>query len=342
MSSSKVIIQVQPAGGGDWKPLIWRNVKIKKSLDEICHSLELELPSCEKSKIHRHDKIEVRLYNPFITDSQSKRRVSTMLVDEIIDSADASQKNITVAGRSPARDIIDSSWTDRIEGSPSLESIVKHIAGKFSIEATRMPTNSAETGPVASFSWDSESPWTKLLNEAANQGYLFTSNEAGGLYLARAGLHHPGFFLTESQNIRSMQTTETGAEQYHEYVVSGNGVTAREIDDTCKNNRILTINITEEMVAEETLKRRALTEMRRRKETRSTVTVTGWGLSDEQIKSFGDTNQKELFWNPNFLIPVKIPSIGLDDRLLISEVNYEADQSSMTCRITLVNQEVYQ
>lgn len=45
---SKVVINVAKAGTegdkGSFKPLVWQSVTIKKSLDEICHSLTLELP----------------------------------------------------------------------------------------------------------------------------------------------------------------------------------------------------------------------------------------------------------------------------------------------------------
>jgi prophage tail gpP-like protein len=352
--SSRVIVQAAPAGGGSFVPLIWKKIKIRKSLDEICHSLELELPADERSKIHKHDTVEVRYENQYISDSEEnkkRRLVTTVKVDEVTNAADARRKSIVVIGRSPARDIIDSTWSFGIMGRQSLEAITKRIAGKFGIKVTRMPTDGPETGPVASFSFENESPWAKLLTEADNQGYVLTSNEAGGLYIWKAASEKRYekdagggalFLLTEGRNIRSVRYTENGAEQFHEYIVQGGGrPPAQVIDPTCKNNRVLTINLTDFGVSEETLRRRALTEMLRRRENRAVVTVSGWGLGDGQIRALGDTYHKEIFWNPNFLIPVKLPSIGLDDNLLISEVEYEADPSVMNSTLTLVNQEAY-
>jgi prophage tail gpP-like protein len=248
-----------------------------------------------------------------------------------------------VIGRSPARDIIDSTWSGMILGQQNLEAVANKAAEPFGIQVQRMPTNSPETGPVYSFSWENESPWQKLITEADNQGYIFTSNEAGNLYLWKVaeGLRDEGFTLGEGSNIRSIQTTENGAGQFHEYVVRGAGEEARQTDAACKNNRVMTINLTDLVVSEETLRRRALTEMLRRRENRTTVTVSGWGLSDIQIQNLGETIRKEVFWNPNFLIPVKILSSGLDDNLLISQVEYGADASSMTAALTLVNREAY-
>jgi len=81
--------------------------------------------------------------------------------------------------------------------------------------------------------------------------------------------------------------------------------------------------------------------MRRRKETKTIITVPGWGLTNEQIKSLGETNGMEIYWVPNILIPVKVPTLGLDAKLLISEVEYTAAADAMSCDITLVNREMY-
>ena len=342
---SKVIVLAgnpQASGMNNFKELLWLKVKVKKSLDEICHSVELELPISERSKIKKHDKIEVRVFNSNYTASFGKPRLTTVFIDEITDLTDKGKKSLSVIGRSPARDIIDSTWSETILGSASLEDIAKRIADKFNIPLKRMPADSEPTNPVFSFSWENESPWTKLLSEADNQGFVFTSNEAGGLYLWKVatGLRE-GFFLEEGKNIRNVQTTENGAGQFNTYVVRGGGNEAIEIDNTCRNNRVLTIVLTDLIVFEETLKRRALTEKFRRRENKTLVTVSGWGLSDPQLKALGSTEGKEVFWNPNFLIPVKIPSSNLNGNYLISQVEYNASPTTFSCDITLVNPEVY-
>ena len=342
--SSSVIIQAAPPGSSSYKQLVWRKVKIRKSLDEICHYMELTLPVSEKEKINKHYKIEVWYHNSLITTPGSRQLVTTIMVDEITNTADSSQKNLTVIGRSPARDIIDSKWSSQGPlRNMKLEEIVKVIAQKFDIIVTRMPRNDPETGTVFSFSWENESPWTKLINEADNQGYIFTSDGAGILYIWKVAksVRREKFILTEGQNIRDIQYTQNGAEQFNEYIIRANGKEANQTDSTCKNKRILTINLTDMFVQEEVLRRRARTEMLRRRENRTQVTVTGWGLSDWQIKNLGDTFEKDVIWGPNFLIPVKIPSLGLDDNLLISQVEHTAEASAMTSVLTLVNKEAY-
>ena len=339
---SKIVVNAAPAGTNNFKPLIWNRIQITKSLDEICHSLTLELPVSQRTNIAVHDTVEVRFYNKYITHNNGNLRVTTVLIDESTDTTDNGRKYITVLGRSPARDIIDSAWTGKAGGSDLL-TVAKSIAGQFNIIVDHLPRGQNNTETVSSFEWDCESPWTKLLNAADNQGYVFTSNEAGNLYLTKSGrdAEQWHFILAEGANIKSVETTEAGAEQFHEYVVVSSGVKGSAVDGRCKNKRVLTLNLSDFNLDQEKAKRRALIELYRRRKRTTKVTVSGWGLTDEQIKSFGSTEEKELFFNPNFLIPVYIPSVGIDGKMMISEVEYRAEPTAFDCTVSLVNPEVY-
>jgi prophage tail gpP-like protein len=339
---SRIIVQNAETG----KELLWRHIRVKKSLDDICHALELEIPAAERTKVHKHEKVEVRYENSLVKDSGGRRRVTTVMVDEITAGADISKHSVRVMGRSPARDIIDSTWGGDNDGrrlGNTLFEITNHICGKFGITCGIIPGNQGDiTSPVTIFSWENESPWSKLVTEADSQGFILTSNEAGDLYLWKAGIKHDGFHFTEGRNIKTIEWKENGAEQYHEYVVTGGyGEPARVIDNTCKNKRVLTIDMTNPGVEPSKLQRRAETEMRRRRENRVAVTAPGWGLTDTQIRTLGETSGKEIFWVPNLLIPVSMPSLGLEAKLLIAEVEQEADPETMSSSITLVNKEAY-
>ncbi|MGI5093437.1 hypothetical protein H0R96_12965, partial [Treponema socranskii] len=98
---SKIVVNAAPAGTRNFKPLVWNKIQIAKSLDEICHSLTLELPVSQRTNIAVHDTIEVRFYNKYITHNNGNLRVTTVLIDEITDTTDNGRKYITVLGRSP-------------------------------------------------------------------------------------------------------------------------------------------------------------------------------------------------------------------------------------------------
>ena len=79
-----------------------------------------------------------------------------------------------------------------------------------------LPRGVDYTETIPAIAWNSESPWTKLLNAADNQGYVLTSNEAGELYLTKSGrdAEYWHFIIAEGMNVKSVETTESGAEQY--------------------------------------------------------------------------------------------------------------------------------
>jgi len=341
---SRIIVKNATSG----RELLWRNIKIKKSLDDICHTLELEIPASERTKAHKHERIEVRYENSLVRDSGGKRLVTTVLIDEITASADVAKHSVMVIGRSPARDIIDSTWSGLLLNRTLFE-ITKNIADKFGIACINIPTNRGDpTENVNIFTWENESPWMKLITEADSQkkddiGFILTSNEAGGLYIwqPEGTVRQEGFHLTEGKNVKTIEWKENGAEQYHVYRVNAAGRWIDVEDDTCNNDRVLTINLTNPIIEPEKLRRRGETEMRRRRENRTTVTVSGWGLTDTQIKNLGETIRREIFWVPNLLIPVSMPSLGLRANLLIAEVEQEASEETMSSTITLVNREAY-
>jgi len=98
--------------------------------------------------------------------------------------------------------------------------------------------------------------------------------------------------------------------------------------------------VTREGVHPNQLARRAETEMLRRREARTAVTVSGWGLSDPQIRRLGDTARREIIWSPNFLVEVSVPSMGVSENLLVADVEHEADALSMRSTVTLVRREM--
>ena len=146
---SRIVINAASAGTDNFKPLIWNRVQITKSLDEICHSLTLELPVSQRSLIAVHDTLEVRFYNKYITHNNGNLRVTTVRIDEITDMTDNGQKYISVLGRSPARDIIDSTWTGSAGGSDLL-TVAQSVASKFGIIVHHLPRGQNNTETVSS------------------------------------------------------------------------------------------------------------------------------------------------------------------------------------------------
>lgn len=351
---SEVAVAVWNPSRQKYVDISWRRVMVRKSLDEICHYVEVEIPESERNLVHKHGIIQVRYLSRFITESRDAyggrygfHPVTTVYIDEIDEETEKNSRGIIVSGRSAARDIIDSKWSGTVLGQPTLLEVLRQIAGEVGFESSEvicLPTNRGDiTKTVFSFSWENESPWAKLLTVADAQGLIITSNQLGGLYIEEParGTCDWGFAIEEGVNVRHPRRSESGAEQFHEYIVNGSGNQGKAIDSTCPNKRKLTINLSEFITDQEQLNRRAKTEMLRRRENKITCTLSGWGLTEEQIRKLGGTYHKEIFWEVNLLIPVKLPSCNVNANMLISQVEYTADTKSFSCDVTLVKPEAY-
>lgn len=351
---SEVAVAVWNSKTNNYANVSWRRVMVRKSLDEICHYAEVEIPESERSLVHKHGIMQVRYISQYITESKDAyggrygfHPVTTVYIDEIDEETEKNTRGIIVSGRSAARDIIDSKWSGTMLGQPTLLDVLRKVGGDVGFESsdiTCLPTNKGDmTKTVFSFSWENESPWAKLLTVADAQGFIITSNQLGGLYIEQParGVCNWGFAIEEGVNVRHPRRSESGAEQFHEYIVNGSGNQGTAIDSTCPNKRILTINLSEFITDQEQLNRRAKTEMLRRRENKITCTLDGWGLTEEQIKKLGGTYHKEIFWEVNLLLPVKLPSCDVNANMLISQVEYTADTKSFSCDVTLVKPEAY-
>lgn len=351
---SEVAVAVWNSSAKKYINVSWTRVMVRKSLDEICHYVEVDIPEAERANFHKHGIVQVRFLSQYITEGRDSyggkygfHPVTTVYIDDIDEETDKEKHVITVIGRSAARDIIDSKWSEAVLGQPTLLEILRQIAGEFGFDKEDvicLPTTAGDiTKPVFSFSWENESPWAKLLTVADSQGLIITSNQLGGLYIEKParGICDWGFFVEEGVNVREPRRHESGAEQFHEYIVNCGGRQGKATDWTCPNKRKLTINLSEFIVDQEKLDRRAKTEMLRRREDKITCTLSGWGLTEEQIRKLGGTYHKEIFWEVNLLIPVKLPSFGVNANMLISQVEYTADTKSFSCDITLVKPEAY-
>lgn len=351
---SEVAIAVWNSKTHKYVNISYRRIMVRKSLDEICHYAEVEISAAERSLFHKHGIFQIRYLSKYITEGRDSygggygfHPVTTVYIDEIDEETEKASHGVIITGRSAARDIIDSKWSDTILGNPTLLTVLQQIAGEFGFEKKDvicLPTNRGDiTKTVTSFSWENESPWAKLLTLADAQGFIITSNQLGGLYIcqpARSSCSW-GFAIEEGVNLIHPRRSESGAEQFHEYIVNCCNKVGRAIDSTCPNKRKLTINLSEFIIDQEKLDRRAKTEMLRRREDKIVCPLSGWGLTEEQIKKLGGTYHKEIFWEVNLLIPVKIPSYGLNANMLISQVEYTADTQSFSCEVTLVKPEAY-
>jgi len=335
-------------GKGTAKEFIpnWTSLVGRKSLDELCHYIEIETDVADRKRIAKHMKFGI-YYSRTVNKGLSivRKPVLTGLVDNVDLESSSKRSSFKFNGRSAARNIVDSKWSDTIKGK-TLFGVVKAIGSKFGIECAMLGTGRTDTTAVIEeFAFENESPWELVQQEAANQGFLVTSNQIGGLYVWKlaSGQNEWGFTVKEGENITSFKDSESGSNQFYKYILKADGIQEEGKDDTCLDTtRVLTLNLPDRDMKKEKLKRRVETEIRRRRERRISVGLASWALPSELIEANSKRpGGNEIFWELNFLTPVQIPTLGIKDNLITSQVEYRADKASMSCDVQLSNPKEY-
>lgn len=316
--------------------LTWSKLTIRKSMDELCSSIDVELRVEDFNQIQVHDRFGVY----YSYESQGRlivapRPVAMAFIDNIALESSAQSSLLRFNGRSAARDLIDSHWSDTMP-SGTLYEITKALGKRFNFDVDHLE-KSDPTQVIEDFTFENESPWQLIQSYAANQGFIITSSQIGGLYVWRVAAlpREEGFSLDEGKNVVSLRSRQSGVKQFHSYIYKSDGEEATIQDELCSPARIFTTNLPES-VTKDQLMRRCQTEKRRRREFHIDVSVNSWGLSESQIKRLGSNLKgREIFWEINFLTPVKIPSMGINCNLLTSAVEYHADANNLSCDIQL-------
>ncbi|MEI0606870.1 MULTISPECIES: hypothetical protein [Brachyspira] len=326
---------------GKSKRLInYNSIIIKKSIDEICNTADIVCPLSELKKVEKHDRIIIKA----LMWNNEERNVTTTLVDDISAVLNNNQKQMTIHSRSYARDIIDSTDSGRIEGGTLVE-VVRKIAQKYNsnIVVSHYPTNKDNSPPIASFTWENESVWQKLLTIAENNGYAIASNQASNLYVWARNTYlanNANHKIIEGKNIKSASLNKRGYEQFNCYRIKGNYGIGEKFDYKCDTKRVFTLFFTDENISQKELLNRAESELKRRKSDELNINMYGWGLSYEEIenKKIKNNDKIEVFYEPKQKIKVNIPSFGIDDYKVIKSVELVLNNEEFSSNIILVDE----
>lgn len=326
---------------GSRKTLInYTSLKVRKSIDEMCHTAEIACPLTELKKVKKHDVINIKM----VMWNKDERNVTTTLIDDISATLNNTQKQMTIMSRSFARDIVDSSDSGRIEGGTLVE-VVKNIAQKYNkkIAVEHYPTKIDASPQIASFTWENESVWQKLLTVAENNSYSIASNQASGLYVWEKKQYLssiPNHQLVEGVNIKSASLNKRGFEQFNCYRIKGNYAVSEKKDSSCDTKRVFTLFFTDENISAAELERRALSEIARRKTDELSISVHGWGMHEKEIEKLKIMNDSliEVFYEPKQKIKVKLPSFDINSEKVIKSVELILSNNEYSANLILVDE----
>lgn len=323
---------------------------IRLGLDEICQYLEMDVSKAQT--VHKHDTLKV-LY----AIDGFERLVATVRVDAISRLLNSNSQSYRISGRSAARNIVDSSYSEQWRGLRLYE-IVQRIARRFGIATANY---AGRTDVIEQFEFEAESPWQKLQTAASAQGCVLYSSQSGGLYLNTvAATQRPEpFSLVQNRNIEEISIEEDGSGQFYRYEVVGERGVGVAIDESCKDTkRIMSVNMSDSTMSLKELRRWARVQMQRRRSNTIKVRLLGWGLDkqgldvvrDMAAQKHADEKKRKLYgfetlWQPNMYVPIRLDAykIGTErpEYRLVSSVEYAVEADSISCNVSLKPREDY-
>lgn len=275
--------------------------------------------------------------------------VITGFVDSSERGYDAGSHEISVVGRDAAGDVVDCSVffnnekLGNIQGQ-SLLGIVKLLVKPFGLSVR----DEVKAGAMKLQGWaiePGESVWDNIERAARLHAVMIMSDGNGGLVITRAGTGGNPTALIEGENVLSASFCRDDSNRFSKYIIKGqtsnagsefittaefdNHQSAEILDSTIKRYRPYLIDI-DDLTAGVSLKDRGLWErnVRRGKSRRISVTVQGWSAKDR-------------IWQPNEMVPVKLPTLGVEARLLIVSVTYLLDNQGSRTELLLSPREAY-
>ncbi|WP_341893889.1 phage baseplate assembly protein [Ferrovibrio terrae] len=317
----------------------WKDVTGIRQIDAIAGGFELELSE-------RWDGQAVRW--PIDPGDQCELRLAgeTVVVGNV-DSAqrqiDKQSHRVTIKGRDKTGDLVDCSaihTPDEFSGLDAL-SLAKTLAQPFGISVSAdipvgAPFNPFKLQP-------GESSFEAIERACRMRALLPMSDGRGGMVLTRAGSGRAASAIVEGGNLLSGSAENDWSQRYSSYTVKAQSTSAlaEDPDDTAGIegssgdrgvNRHRPLLIVAEGIADTAAAReRAQWEAGVRAGRSVTVTtlVQGWRQADGAL------------WPLNSLCPVKIPSLDINDTLLITALRFTFGAQGSRTEISMTRPDAF-
>ncbi|WP_173834972.1 phage baseplate assembly protein [Halomonas sp. HG01] len=298
----------------------WQSVRIRLSLDQVADDFELGLTE------RWSEAGQVRPVTPgeACTVAVGDELVVTGYLDEVLPDYDAERHSITARGRSRAADLVDCSGIDQRFDGRTLVQIARALAEPYGIEVI---DRIGASRPLRAFALEDGQPIAEALERAAQiRGARIVSDAEGRLLIVHAVQREIRTPLVLGSNIRAGRGQFSDRDRFNEYVVEGqtpgddswHGEAAASPRARAQDPRVRaprrTLIVSDTPADPADCQARAELEARRR-----------WAQGRGITYTVGTWRHEQGVWRPGDLVPVRDPYLGLDERLLVSEVQLLED-----------------
>lgn len=270
--------------------------------------------------------------------------VLTGWIEDLSNSFDSYSHTIEVAGRDKTGDLVDCSVVYKSHEilNSNLLKIAELLCAPFNIKVK------AETDvgpPFTNFSIQpGETVFEVLARAALHRGVLFSSDGEGNLVIVKPGVKKSLTSLKEGENIKIGSLSIDTKERFSQYIIKGQvtatdenyGASAAQIegeasDSGIKRYRPMVI-VAEKQANSAEAKTRAAWEAASRAAESSKVTIT--------VQGFGQKEDNPI-WKINELTLIDVPFWGLNQELLIGELEFRLDDNGSKTTLNLQRADAY-
>lgn len=320
---SPVILQI-----GSQRHQGWQEVRIRLSLEQIADSFELVLTE------RWSEAGMVRPVTPgeACTVSVGGDLVVTGYLDEVLPDYDAESHTIKANGRSKAADLIDCSGPDQRFDGRTLLQIAQALAEPYGIEVV---DSVGATKPFRSFALEDGQPIAEAIERAAQiRGARIVSNAQGQLVIVHAVQREVTPPLMLGGNIRKGSGVFSDRDRFNVYIIEGqtggtdewNGEQASGPKGRAMDPRVRAPRTT--LIVCDTPADSADCEARAELESRMR-----WAKGRGVTYTVGTWRNDQGVWRPGDLVHVRDAYLGLDEPLLISDVQLVESEQGRTAEL---------
>lgn len=266
-------------------------------------------------------------------------------VDLVRPGFSSSDHSIEVQGRDRSADMIDCSAVHKPDEWKriTLLQLAQTLAGPFGV-SVKTETDMGATLDLVKLQ-QGETALEALNRHAKMRKVLVMPDGKGGILLTRTGARRASTDLVQGVNILSATGTLDWSERYSEYIVKGQARYSKTTDTKVEAHAVgrakdeaitryrplLVVADTDANVASATDRADWEANTRIGKSGQASITVQGWRQTP------GGS-----LWEPNMLVHVISPWLGIEGEMLIRQVTFNKDSGGTTTQLDIVSPQAYE
>ncbi|MBD0845688.1 phage tail protein [Pectobacterium versatile] len=317
----------------------WDEVRVTRGIERFPSDFDLSLMdyypgSNERQLVSPGDECTVKLGGDLVL---------TGYVDQWSPMISRTRHEVRATGRSKCQDLVDCSaeWPNNVINMSDPIQLARKLAQPYGISVSSDVTG-LEAIPQFTLNWG-ESAQEIIDRVSRFSALLYYDLPDGNLYLTRVGTKKAASGVAQGVNVETAYFSSSMDERFSEYIgvsmsitpvaeLGGNYsavtlATARDPEAGKMRNRKRIVIVESTMNATNQAQRAIDWEMNRRygRSRQLNVTIDSWRDSAGAL------------WEPNTLIPIKIPALDVaDEEWILAEVTYIRDAQGTHARMTLM------